>query len=95
MEHLINPRTPDPFCQPNAGCQYGADVKRLGEPGGKRPSSDKVKVMNALIDPAPRTKQEHYYRSMMDVIHARFKVFFFTDSFSICHLRSYTLAGDV
>lgn len=35
MEHLINPHAPDPVCQPCADCQYGANVKRLGEPRGK------------------------------------------------------------
>lgn len=35
MEHLINPHSPDSLCQPRADRQYCADVKRLGEPGGK------------------------------------------------------------
>lgn len=36
MEHLINPHAPDPFCQPCADCQYGANVKCLREPRGKQ-----------------------------------------------------------
>lgn len=35
MERLINPHAPDLFCQPCADCQYGANVKWLGEPRGK------------------------------------------------------------
>ncbi len=43
MEHLINPHNPDPVSQACADCQYGADVKQLGELRGKGKSYERGK----------------------------------------------------
>lgn len=68
MEHLINPHAPDPVCQACADCQYGANVKWLGEPRGnekaKKEESDECFHRPCVA----RTKQDHYYRSTMDVL---------------------------
>ncbi len=70
MERLINPHAPDPVCQACADCQYGANVKRLGEPRGKE-KAKKEESDECFHGPCvARTKPDHYYLSTMDVLNA-------------------------
>lgn len=70
MEHLINPRAPDPvrhFCD----CQYGANVN------GSASQKGRDKVMKVGSDRCYHTsgvahiKQGHCYQSVMDVLETR------------------------
>lgn len=68
MEHLINPRAPDPVRQSCADCQYGANVN------GSQSQKGRDKAMKAGSDRCYRAsgaahiKQGHCYQSVMDVL---------------------------